>query len=188
MFPGRKANSQCSQGSREEARTLMTDGGEQFTVIEWPIRKEIRHGCFFRFDTSLHTQSRVEPCPAHDIRPSTSVYERPIVSWISLFAQPYRLNDDRSSCLLFRPGFAAVPVRHPSCPPRYTYGIAIYYFIATPTCWSPFETTSPIPVCATETGIPGFSLCPPVSVRQSQPAPCASLPPMQGQSPLLVHP
>ena len=63
-----------------------------------------------------------------------------------------------------------------------------YYFIATPTCWSPFETTSPIPVCATETGIPGFSLCPPVSVRQSQPAPCASLPPMQGQSPLLVHP
>lgn len=27
MFPGRKANSQCSQGSREEARTLMTDGG-----------------------------------------------------------------------------------------------------------------------------------------------------------------
>lgn len=37
-------------------------------------------------------------------------------------------------------------------------------------------------VCATETGTPGFSLCPPVSVRQYRLPPCAELPPMQGSS------
>lgn len=63
--------------------------------------------------------------------------------------------------------------------PRYRYPLFYRYFdslVATR------NSPSILSFRPTETGTPGFSLCPPVSVRQLRLAPCAELPPMQGRS------
>lgn len=137
-------------------------------------------GSSVRTCLSLHRDEvESDSLPAHDVRLRTSADRTWIITWTRLVNPPIHPHT-RSAC---PSGIRSKPCPKPFLPiwiyPPYRHPLFCRYidlFVAT------ILYPSDLLLCATETGTLGFSLCPPVSVRQSRLAPCAELPPMQGQS------